>query len=388
MPNLSLHRPDRTRPHPQQGFTLVELLVAMLLGLITVLVVAQVMLMTESRKRTTTSGSEATVNSAMALYTIERDARNAGYGMTAILSALGCEIRAVHKDTGAMTFTLTPVVIEQGTSDGPDKITFMTSTKDGAPLPVIVKDHPTPSANFKVNSSSGISDGDIMIAVPPEGSTDWCSLFEVTKDGSEKKNDPGNVQHNSGNPAVWNLPNSKDLFPPAGYNKGYLINLGRWSVRTYAIVDNGLSLTSLNTTTGKADDARVLFPQIIQLQAEYGLDKTVDDGKTNITEWTEATPGTAADWRMVKAIRVAVVARSDVYEKDGGVDNKGVVTEEGNLAAIDYQSCREASTRAVCWAGGTIKAKTSATDTEWQHHRHRVYEAVIPIRNVIWRETQ
>lgn len=378
------HRSAFVRPRPQLGFTLVELLVAMLLGLVTVIVVAQVMLMAEGRKRTTTSGSEATVNSAMALYTIERDARNAGYGMTAVLSALGCEIRAVHKDTGAMNFALTPVVIEQGPSGGPDKITFMTSTKDGAPLPVIVKEHPTPSANFKVTSSSGIVDGDIMIAVPPEGSPDWCSLFEVTKDGSEKKNDPGNVQHNSGNPAVWNLPNSKDLFPPAGYNKGYLINLGRWSVRTYSIADNGLSLTALNTTTGK-NEARELFPHIIQLQAEYGVDDTADD-ITSITEWAETTPSTTTDWQKVKAIRVAVVARSDVYEKTGGAADDGRVTEEGDLNAIDFDACREANARAVCWAGGTIKVQTSAADTEWEHYRYRVYEAVIPIRNVIWRE--
>lgn len=365
------------RQLPQRGFTLIELLVAMLLGLVTVLVVAQVMLMTESRKRTTTSGSDANVNSAMALHTIERDARNAGYGMTSILSALGCEIRAKHDSSPtATTFILTPVAIEQGTSGAPDRITFMASTKDGVPMPsTMIEPHPKTSSIFQTSSSLGIYEGDLMIAVPPEGSSDWCTLFEVTKDGSGKPNAPGNVHHNSGNPAVWNPPGGANIFPDDGYTNGYLINLGKWTVRTYTIVDNGLRLTWLDTAIGTEKELD-LFPQVIQLQAEYGVDDTVDD-VTKITSWTVTTPTTSADWQKVKAVRVAVVARSDVYEKD-------TVTIASTDA--DCKDPTKRSPRAVCWAGGAINVKSSATDTEWDHYRYRVYEAVIPIRNVIWRQ--
>lgn len=363
------------RQLPQRGFTLIELLVAMLLGLVTVLVVAQVMLMTESRKRTTTSGSDANVNSAMALHTIERDARNAGFGMTTVLSAIGCEIRAKHDSIAtAFTFTLTPVTIEQGASTAPDKITFMSSTKDGVPLPATVKDHPNPSAVFKVSSSLGIAEGDLMIAVPPAGSTDWCSVFEVTQDTSGKPNPPGHVNHNSGK-SHWNPPGGANIFPAAGYANGTLINLGTWARRTYSIVDNGMRLTWLDTVDG-LEKTRDLYPQIIQLQAEYGMDDTVDD-VTKITSWTVTTPTTSADWQKVKAVRVAVVARSDVYEKD-------TVTIASTDA--DCKDPTKRSPRAVCWAGGAINVKSSATDTEWDHYRYRVYEAVIPIRNVIWRQ--
>ena len=52
------------------GFTLVELMVAMVIGLVTTLVITQVLAFSEGQKRTTTSGSDAQVNGSLALYTL------------------------------------------------------------------------------------------------------------------------------------------------------------------------------------------------------------------------------------------------------------------------------------------------------------------------------
>ncbi len=376
MPHTLLrHRSAPPRPRPQLGFTLVELLVAMLLGLITVLVVAQVMLMTESRKRTTTSGSDATVNGALALYTIERDARNAGYGMTTNPAALGCQIKtSVNGTPGSLT--LSPVVITQGATTGaPDTIEFMASTKEGIALPVQVTDkHNEKDAQFQVDSRLGIAVNDLMVAIPDElTGTNWCSMFQVT----DLPGSSANVLHNSGK-SIYNPPGGSTIFPPGGYAKGSsLINLGAFSRRFYSIANNGLNLSQFDTLTATISPARLLYPHIIQLQAEYGTDTDLSDDAVRVTSWTTTTPTTAAGWAAVKAIRVAVVARSDVYEKE-------VVT----IASTDADCTDPAkrSPRAVCWAGGAIKVKASDTDTEWDHYRYRVYEAVMPIRNVIWRE--
>lgn len=383
------HRSALARSRPQHGFTLIELLVAMLLGLITVLVVAQVMLMAESRKRTATSGSDATTTGAMALYTMERDARNAGFGMTTSAAALGCEIKAKNGSNATQTYVLAPVVITQGSSGAPDTITFTASTKEGVPLPTkVTVDHPATAANFFVQSALGITEGDLMIAVPATpSSTNWCSVFQVTNDtspggGNSQGGGQGQNQvlHNSGL-SSWNQAGGQTIFPTAGYPAGStLINLGAMSRRSYSIVSNGLQLTWLNTTDGSSQ-TRDLYPQVIQLQAEYGTDTDLADNNVRVTSWTTTTPAANdnAGWQAIKAIRVAVVARSNVYEKD-------VVTAAGTGST--YSTCRASSPRAVCWAGGAINnlnTNNPGTD-DWQHYRYRVYEAVLPIRNVIWQQ--
>ena len=381
MPHFHFSRLSHQPQARQAGFSLIELLVAMLIGLITVVVVAQVMLMTESRKRTATSGSDANVTDSMALFTIERDARNAGFGMS--VGSLGCQIRAKFGNTTTITYTMAPVVITQGDNGAPDTISFASSAKDGVPMPVnVTVDHPQTATNFFVQSDLGITEGDIMIAVPPPGSPDWCSVFQVTNDTSTGGGGGGGqgqnqVLHNSGL-SPWNQAGGQTIFPDAGYPQGStLVNMGAMSMRAYSIANNSLRLTWLDTTDG-TNKTRDLYPDVIQLQAEYGLDD-LSTPLVQVTTWTTTTPTSPAEWQAVKAIRLAVVARSNVYEKE-------VVTQAGSGAT--YSECRNANPRAVCWAGGAINelnANNAAAD-DWQHYRYRVYENVIPIRNVIWQQ--
>src|SRR5262245_24280902 len=70
----------------QHGMTLVELLVAMLLGLITTYFISQVFAVAESHKRTATFGTDAQVNGAVALHTLRRHVMSAGYGVVSAAS--------------------------------------------------------------------------------------------------------------------------------------------------------------------------------------------------------------------------------------------------------------------------------------------------------------
>src|SRR5207244_12822373 len=72
-------RPSRYRVS-ERGFSMVELLVAMLIGLIGMIIIFQVFQVSEGIKRSTTSGGDAQQNGVIALYTIERDFKNAGMG--------------------------------------------------------------------------------------------------------------------------------------------------------------------------------------------------------------------------------------------------------------------------------------------------------------------
>src|SRR5437870_13358793 len=82
----------RPIPHPsERGFSMVELMVAMLIGLIGMIIILQVFEVSEGIKRSTTSGGDAQQNGAIALYTIERDFKNAGMGFNDT-GFVGCNI--------------------------------------------------------------------------------------------------------------------------------------------------------------------------------------------------------------------------------------------------------------------------------------------------------
>ncbi|WP_457324209.1 PilW family protein, partial [Roseateles sp. P5_E11] len=99
-----------------RGATLIELMIGLLLGLVVVLVTAQVLSFAEGQKRVTTGGADAQVNGALGLYTLQREIQMAGYGLIDELSlpTLGCPVVANHTSTGAFNWTLAPVVITAG----------------------------------------------------------------------------------------------------------------------------------------------------------------------------------------------------------------------------------------------------------------------------------
>ena len=57
------------------GFTLVEVMVAMVIGMIGIIIMMQVFASAEGQKRTTTGTGDAQSNGAMAIYTLQRDIR-------------------------------------------------------------------------------------------------------------------------------------------------------------------------------------------------------------------------------------------------------------------------------------------------------------------------
>jgi len=71
------------------GFTLIEVMIALLIGMIGLVVMMQTFAVSEGFKRTATAGTDAQVNGSVALYMLEREIRTAGYGMNGYLPAAG-----------------------------------------------------------------------------------------------------------------------------------------------------------------------------------------------------------------------------------------------------------------------------------------------------------
>ena len=114
----------------ESGFSLVELLVAVAIGLIGIIIMLQVFENAEGVRRTTVSGGDAQQNGVIALYSMERDVRNAGMGINEIgLLAPPCNMvgydgaRNTPNFPTAGTIVLTPVqIFPGGTPTTPDQL--------------------------------------------------------------------------------------------------------------------------------------------------------------------------------------------------------------------------------------------------------------------------
>ncbi len=379
------------------GFSLVELMVGMVIGLLGVLVIMQVFTASESQKRTTSGGANAQMNGAIALYTVTRDISMAGYGLTSAQSGFdyfGCTVRAYNAlapSPGTFTFNLVPLQINQGANGAPDEIEVTYGNSDGLAVGVPFDQQSGSAANYKIQNGSlrnSFQVGDLVIAV--EQGKD-CSLAQVTQlpgstvcSGSGGAGQSDVVVHNAGN---FKNPYKNCSMVSSSYNKpgglgvtytsGLLFNVGSAPVvNKYEIDDNHLELKARfpyvaaedNDNDGYSDYQ--LVNGVVDLQAEYGMDNGINNGTVSnasyvandgvVDEFTTTTPANAAQWGQLLAVRIGLVARS-------GTREVGTVT-----------------TSAPTWTGGAFTHVTTLAD--WQHYRYKVFETVAPLRNMIWRQ--
>jgi type IV pilus assembly protein PilW len=354
-----------------RGFSLVEIMVGVAIGMIGVLVIMQVAAVFEGQKRTTTTGADAQTNGVTALYTVERDVRRAGYGLNST-SALGCKIKR-YFDTGpASDLILAPVIITNGADGAPDSVEILASSKSGWSVPSrVTVDHPPQATNIFMNTTLGVNVGDLLVV--SEAGKD-CTLIQATGIPN------GNVQVLHQNTSKWNPPGGSNIFPAGGYDIGaQVLNLGALIDHTYSLSNGNLMLSEMDSTTNTALQ-RPLIGDVVQMQAEYGFDTrtgaqadprvdtwsaTMIDADGSGTVYPAATPD-PGDIARIVAVRMAIVARSPLMEKPNA---NGVC---------------DTTTAEPAWAGGTI---TIDTDPNWKCYRYKTLETVIPLRNILWGNT-
>ena len=376
-----------TRRQRMAGFTLIELMVAMVLGMLTTLIIAETLLKSEGNKRATTNGSDAQVNGALSLFAIQRDVQMAGYGVASKATALGCTISAKRGAAATSTAVLAPVVINTTNGGGQDKsdtVTILSSAKSSYALPMdLSTDHTSASTSFSVKSALGVAVGDFMMAVPKTPSASkGCTLFEVTAV------DPvvGTITHSTS--SSWNTSLST-LMPTYVSDDDSVINMGSVKYRVYSVdtTNNALVSQDLDMSTGLLGTAQTINTNIVLIKAMYGRDVNKDG---TIDTYDDTPP---SDWSTVKAIRIAVVARSANRSQTQVItktDDPTFWWDVGTVATASPTSspltCVPSVNPTSCHL--TLKVPTtsaSSTDTnEWKFYHYKVYDTLIPIRNMLW----
>jgi len=372
------------------GLTLLEILVAMMIGLIGIVVITQTYIVNENYKRSTTSAGSAQTNGSLALYSIERDIRMSGWGI-ALQSALGCtSLRWYYNGAysnpplagGTLpALSVAPVVITDGGA-GPDTITVFYGTGTERVIPAKVAVMLQPHDPFQVDNPQGFSHtpGDLVL-VTQAGT---CALAQLTNVGAAT----GIIRHDASPTALYNPVAGTSLLPAFGAG-AEMFNLGRPVVNVYSIAANNLRLANLFSATsstvvpGYTPAPFTIVEDIVDLQAEYGKDNGIDNNTVEsaafvandgrVDSYSNVQPANATEWKQVLSIRVGVLARSEYYEKPdppGAACNATIVANAPAWARP-----------AQAFPGlGDLADPTNLA----RCYRYRIFETVVPIRNMIW----
>ena len=376
--------------HPQRGtgggFSLVEAMVGLLIGAIAVVAMLQIYTLSEGQKRTITGGVDAQTNGAIALYQLEREIGQSGYG-TSAFNLIGCNVllRSGVTLAAMAPVTINPAAIPAGDPNTDTLLIAYGNSNGSTEGDGITSQSPPPGNNvYKMQTPTAFAVGDYVIAEPAAPS---CGLIltRVTAIAASY------VTVATGVPLVVNgrLYN----FGSAPTIQAYAVRSGNLTVCDYTVNDCGADANKNNTAVWVP-----LVGNIVSLRAEYGRDTSPAppapmDAIVDVYDQATppAPPANPCGWVRVSSLRVAVVARSSQYEKrDCNKYPQTPANPNCNVTAA-----------APVWAGSVVNLVASpsnptalpidltknpdGTDNpNWQDYRYKLFQTVIPIRNISW----
>ena len=370
----------------QRGFSLVELMVAVVIGLALTLALTTIMVRYEGGRRVLTSSNDLSLTSAYVSFELDRQLRSAGSGFAQSPEIFGCTLRVARSATQILprgaafpapfdqvntSPGLVPVLIHAGLGvGGSDVIAVMTGASGLGELGIDVKPLSATSTDLRLRNTVGVSANDLVLVAEQNRG---CLMEQVTSPfvggatelisfgGVYAATDVDGLQlsdfSSSANPSkVWPLGNVVGRAPQL-----QLLGVGdKSTLFTYDL----LRLTG-------SDAAQPLANGVVDMRALYGVD-TDADGR--IDSWVPPTAagytsanlsdGTAASQDRLKtimAVRIGLVLRSDRVEKTA-LSPASIVLFSDLPAAVNY-------TRTL-----------SATE---QLQQFRGVEFTVPLRNVM-----
>jgi len=389
----------------QRGMSLIELMVAVVIGLIGCVVIFQMYSVAEARKRSISSGSDMDIAGRLALMTLERDLQLAGYGYavaaapTATLAgpALGCSVVAYDSARPApdFSFPFAPVVITDGAAGAPDSIAVLKGNSDFLAIGKVVDNGTATTTRVKADTGgrTGVRRGDVVIQVfkvtppLPNPPVHDCGMFEITGDANADQltldHATGAYSDASGNARTARYNKAGGIaFALGGESRLYSLGSAParsvWTVvNNRLVVSNDLAWADANPADGQNDQVEAA-DLIINLQAQYGIDT---DGNGIVDAWTSTAP---AEWTMVLAVRFALLTRSSQWERTRLYETTGLNPPAPRWSGTgDGGGPLDDAPFIMTNVDGTADDDPADTINNWRHYRYNVFEAVVPLRNTL-----
>jgi type IV pilus assembly protein PilW len=338
------------RQHQQRGFSLIEIMVGVVIGLIAVLVIYQVFAAAEGIKRNTTSVGDAQQNGLLSSFILSIELANASNGFAYSMKELGtCTATA----DPATNFRPVPVLItDGGADDTPDVfvVNYTTAQRLVASAPFIA--NAAAGAAYVVQSPLGFKTGDVILAISMAGD---CAPSRVTGVAGPDANGVVTIAHTG---AAVGFGTSAQLLNLGPKNGGQRVS--------YDVSGNVLRSTVLWDDTGAKQAPLVPNPvasNIFNMKLLYGIDNAA--GGVNWTpatgQWSAANVMAANNTQLskIRAVRIGFVVQGEQFDKD----------------KRDYDLAHPPT-----WSlfDGTYTGPLT------NGFRYRTYEMIIPLRNPIW----
>ena len=298
------------RSSRQSGVTLVELLIAMVVGLLLIGGVLQIFSSARQTYRVHDATSRMQEGGRMALEVLARDIRMADFW--------GCASKSITMvdnldpdGVGHVDFVTGGIEGEEGADGAPDSITL----RGGVDADINLEPPygPQASANIKVNPNNGLAEGDIVMVSD-------CTNGDVFQISNANPDGTGTLVHNTGtgNPGNYNASNPGC---PGGGNAHCLSKVYGGDAKILLTRE-----ISYNIGTGSEGEPALFrngaefVDGIENLQILYGEDI---DGSGTPNYFVRADQ--VSDMNAVISVRIAIVTRSsDDFLTDGAAQNYNV----------------------------------------------------------------
>jgi type IV pilus assembly protein PilW len=358
-------------------------MVGVAIGLIGIVAIFQAVTVWTKHTQTTSAGGDAQVSGTLALFNIERDIKLAGHGFGRAASGImGCNVQTPL----AGAINMRPVeIVASGPAGSPDILNvfygdssffveegdFLNSTPTTKQLPRL--------GSYRKGDVAIVA-GTVAASAPAA-----CQMIEITDDalpGGWVAHQPaaGYVSFYTASAAVARL-NSASA--PA-FVAGKIYNLGPTPSYEVWTIDNSHVLARVDRLA-PAPVSMQVADNVINMKAEYGYD-TNGNGQIDNGEWTPVFP-VGGDWKRVLAVRVAVLVRSRQFERNGDPAASGTAAITPTARNPQYFLVPgPARNFLMTNVDGTADGfgDNDAVPNNWRYYRYRVYERVIPLRNMLW----
>jgi type IV pilus assembly protein PilW len=390
--------------HFQAGVSMVELMVALVIGLIVSLAVYTVLNNFEGRKRTTTSINDIDQAGTYATYQVDKMIRSAGSGFSAGIEndkaaalTFGCPLNAASGGSQILPATaafpapfasvstairIAPVIILDGVAGtsgvGGDVIITMSGNSGGTELATDTTGA-TSTTDLNVNNNINFKASDIVLVTKPVTTTMTPCLIEQVNSVFTPSSGAITVPL-SGNYYQATV-NSVALSSFAAGSK--VLNLGQSpAFEMFAVGANNtlLRYNLLQAQSTTTPNPSILAETVFQMHAIYGVDADANPKTPSLT-WFAATGATYGSANLlsgsvaanavlanIKAVKLAIITRSPLLEKPvppaTSVSPSSLVLFDGSGLPV-------------------VDRTVNITDV---NYRYRVTETTIPIRNSLMLE--
>lgn len=352
-----------------RGFSLIEIMVGMVIGMFGIIVIMQVFAVFEGQKRTTTGGGDAQNAGAIALYGVQRDLQQGGYGISS-LPLIGCNVQLRAGPPAVILNTMAPVTINHASipagDANTDTLLVVYGNSNGASEGNGITG--ATGAVYTVQTPTMFSSNDMVIA-EPSTRPNPCDLVldRVVTSAAQVTVQTG--------VALNILPAT----PATLYDLGAAPKVQAYAIRggNLTVCDYMVNNCSLAANTGNTAIWVPIANNIVSMRAQYGQDNNANPMDGIVDVFNQTTPATPCGWMKELAIRIALVARNSQPEKTAVTTAAPVW--EGSAANNPAGS---AATPIV------LTATTVPPGFTWQNFRYKVFQTTVPIRNVVLQGVQ